>query len=145
MCRDKQSEAGGDMPALYAFNRAFMAEARKLQKPPIAMANRELVELFIGCLSESLASALLQYLGNKIFSTSSSSGKEGEEAKTERWPEDRYDLEEVSKAAIWVSNNSQGIFALLSFSHDFAKQEYTTYFGSGSKSALTQSILHGLA
>ena len=34
---------------------------------------------------------------------------------------------------------------LLSFSHDFAKQEYTTYFGSGSKSALTQSILHGLA
>ena len=35
---------------------------------------------------------------------------------------------------------------LLSFSHDFAKQEYTTYFGPGSKkSALTQSILHGLA
>ena len=31
---------------------------------------------------------------------------------------------------------------LLSFLHDHAKQEYTTYFGSGSKSALTQSILH---
>ena len=37
------------------------------------------------------------------------------------------------------------ISSLLSFSYDFAKQEYTTYFGSGSKSALTQSILHGLA
>ena len=109
LCAETSKIRLGDMPALYAFNRAFMAEARKLQKPPKAMANRELVELFIGCLSESLGSALLQYLGNKIFSTSSK--KDG--AKEERRPEDRYDLEEVSKAAIWVSDNSQGIFALM--------------------------------
>ena len=127
LCAETSKVRLGDMPALYAFNRAFMAEARKLQKPPVAMANRELVELFIGCLSESLASALLQYLGNKIFSTSSSLGKEGEEAKTERRPEDRYDLEEVSKAAIWVSNNSQGIFALM-------KQE--SYAKSGDRGVL---------
>ena len=34
---------------------------------------------------------------------------------------------------------------LLSFSHDLAKQENTTLFDSGSKTAVTQSILHGLA
>jgi hypothetical protein len=112
LCAETSKVRLGDMPALYAFNRAFMAEARKLRKPPEAMANRELVELFISCLSESLGSALLQHLGNKIFSTPPSSGKEGE-TKVERRPEDRYDLEEVSKAAIWVSNNSQGIFALM--------------------------------
>jgi Zinc knuckle len=109
LCAETSKVRLGDMPALYAFNRAFMAEARKLQKPPKAMANRELVELFIGCLSESLGSALLQYLGNKVFSTS----VKRDDAKEDRRPEDRYDLEEVSKAAIWVSDNSQGIFALM--------------------------------
>lgn len=109
LCAETSKVRLGDMPALYAFNRAFMAEARKLQKPPIAMANRELVELFIGCLSESLGSALLQHLGNKTFSTS----WKQDGTKEERRPEDRYDLEEVSKAAIWVSDNSQGIFALM--------------------------------
>ena len=29
-----------------------MAEAKKLVKPPAAMSNRELVELFIGCLTD---------------------------------------------------------------------------------------------
>ena len=126
LCSETSKVKLGDMPALYAFNRAFMAEARKLQKPPEAMANRELVELFIGCLSESLSSALLQYLGNKIFSNSTGASKgksadamgasaEGTSTtkREPRRPEDRYDLEEVSKAAIWVSDNSQGIFALM--------------------------------
>jgi len=113
LCGETKKIRLGDMPPLYAFNRAFIAEARKLQKPPEAMANRELVELFIGCLSESLASALLQYLGNKIFSASPSPSKDDVTTKKERRPEDRYDLEEVSKAAIWVSENSQGIFALM--------------------------------
>jgi len=43
-----------------------MAEAKKLVKPLAVMANRELVELFIGCLSESMASAVLQFLGNNM-------------------------------------------------------------------------------
>jgi hypothetical protein len=112
LCSETSTVRLGDMPALYAFNRAFMAEARKLQKPPEAMANRELVELYVGCLSDSLSSAVLQYLGTKIFSTSSSSGKEGE-TKPERRPEDRYDLDDISKGALWVSENSQGMFALM--------------------------------
>ena len=34
---------------------------------------------------------------------------------------------------------------LLSFSHEFAKQENTTLFDAGGKTAITQSILHGFA
>lgn len=110
------AEAGrirlGDTAALYQFRRGFMAEAVKLQKPPAAMANRELVELFIGCLSESLASAVLQFLGTtKVYNE-----KREEPTAIDgvvRRPEDRYDLSEVCKAAIQVSENSQGMFSLM--------------------------------
>lgn len=105
ICAETSKVRLGDMPALYAFRRAFMAEAKKLSRPPEAMANRELVELFIGCLSEALASAVLQYLGNKASST-----KGGTVA---RRPEDKYDLEDICKAAIQVSENSQGMFNLM--------------------------------
>jgi hypothetical protein len=37
------------------------------------------------------------------------------------------------------------ICILLSFARDLAKQENTTQFDSGSKTAITQSVLHGLA
>jgi len=109
----------GDMEALYSFRRQFMVEAKKLQKPPAAMSNRELVELFIGCLSEALASAVLQYLGNKMIMSrpdegSASAGKQPDTKEgVARRPEDRYDLEEVCQAAIQVSENSQGMFSLM--------------------------------
>jgi Zinc knuckle len=111
----------GDMNSLSALRRAFMSEARKLQQDPPAMGNRELVELFIGCLSPTFASAVLQFLGNKVSSDSpkkdtTSSGKAREDATQKsrsRRPEDKYDLEDVSKAATEVSENSQGMFDLL--------------------------------
>jgi hypothetical protein len=106
----------GDLAALYAFRRSFIAEAKKLVKPPAAMSNRELVELFIGSLSESMAAAVLQYLGNKAESgPSSAKGKLSECSvnKTQRRPEDKYDLDEVCKAAIQVSESSQGMFYLM--------------------------------
>jgi hypothetical protein len=125
LCAETGKVQLGDLPALYAFRRAFMAEAKKLAKPPAAMANRELVELFIGCLSETLASAVLQFLGNKMPSAKTSmkaasadggasvAGESGTEVTTTRRPEDRYDLEEVCKAAIQVSESSQGMFNLM--------------------------------
>ena len=121
LCVETSKVRLGDMPALYTFRRAFMAEAKKLQKPPAAMANRELVELFIGCLSDSFASAVLQFLGNGVprarsTETVTSKGKEAEvaaETKLPRRPEDRYDLDEICKAAIQVSENSQGMFSLM--------------------------------
>ena len=110
LCAETSKVRLGDMPALYRFRRAFLAEAKKLQKPPAAMANRELVELFIGCLSEALASAVLQFLGARAPGTKSK--EEGGPEKSRR-PEDKYDLEEVCKAAIQVSENSQGMFNLM--------------------------------
>jgi hypothetical protein len=123
LCAETSKVRLGDMPALYRFRRAFLAEAKKLQRPPKAMANRELVELFIGCLSEALASAVLQFLGNRAPSAkpkekASEKGKEKDtanlkESSAPRRPEDKYDLEDVCKAAIQVSENSQGMFNLL--------------------------------
>jgi hypothetical protein len=121
LCSETGKVRLGDLPALYAFRRAFMAEAKKLAKPPAAMANRELVELFIGCLSESLASAVLQFLGNrmpsaaaKMKATSADGGASvARVSGAARRPEDRYDLDEVCKAAIQVSESSQGMFNLM--------------------------------
>ena len=110
LCAETFNIRLGDLTSLYRFRRAFMTEARKLQVPPVAMANRELVELFIGCLSEVLASAVFQYLGNTVTST---------KARTinghvvPRRPEDKYDLDDVCKAAIHVSENSQGIYNMM--------------------------------
>ena len=87
-----------------------------MQKPPAAMANRELIELFISCLPELLASVLLQHLGNQYSNPSTISNgnrKEGDNERLARRPEDQYDLEEVCKAALQVSENSQGIFSLI--------------------------------
>ena len=117
LCRETLNVRLGDMPALYAFRRAFMAEAKKLQKPPAAMANRELVELFICCLSEELSAALLQFLGSKAPTAKGTSGKRREvgtgDSTVMRRPEDKYDLEEVCNAALQVSENSQGMFNLM--------------------------------
>jgi hypothetical protein len=126
ICVDTPKVRLGDVTALFNFRRLFMAEARKLLKPPAAMANRELVELFIGCLSVALASAVFQFLGVREPSIDSktedsseckpgegSKSKAKEGSKKARRPEDKYDLEDVCKAALQVSENSQGMFNLM--------------------------------
>jgi hypothetical protein len=112
VCRDMKGIKFGDMGALYAFRRAFMAEAKKLQVEPPAMSNRELVELFIGTLSPPFATAVIQFLGNKMETVHQARVAAGV-SQTPRRPEDRYDLEDVCKAAIQVSENSQGMFHLM--------------------------------
>jgi hypothetical protein len=111
VCRDTMKVRLGDMDALYRFRRSFMVEAKKLQKDPAVMSNRELVGLFIGCLSDSLATALLQFLGSKTPTGQVTSGKVG--STPYKRPEDKYDLEEVCNAALQVSENSQGMFDLM--------------------------------
>ena len=59
LCSETRDIRLGNLVALYAFHRAFMAEVKKLVKPPAAMSNRELVELFLGCLSDQMASTVL--------------------------------------------------------------------------------------
>ena len=125
VCYDARGIRLGDLATLYAFRRAFLAEAKKLAKPPAAISNRELVELFFGTLSESMVQAVLQYLGNNSKNSKSIENKGKEKASVEassssevpvdnscmtRRPEDRFDIEEVCKAAIQVSINAQGMF-----------------------------------
>jgi hypothetical protein len=108
----------GDMVSFYTFRRSFVSEGKKLRVAPAVMANRELVELFIGCLSDTFASAVLQYLGNKAPDSKATISKARDalsdaDAVKQRRPEDRYDWEEVCKAALQVSENSQGMYSLI--------------------------------
>ena len=117
ICKETEKINLGDMISLFAFRRSFMAEARKLAKDPPIVGNRELVELFLGCLSEHFASAVLQFLALKpINEGSKKEDKEtskSEEKKKPRRPEDKYDWQDVCKAALEVSENSQGMFSLM--------------------------------
>ena len=128
----------GDLVPFYAFRRSFMSEAKKLKKPPAAMANRELVELFISCLSDSFASAVLQYLGNQPVDSKpivskgkgpvsgALSGILGDgDGNEPRRPEDKYDLETVCKAALQVSENSQGMYNLINRSEQRGVMMFT--------------------
>ena len=144
LCSETRHIRLGDLPALYAFRRAFMAEAKKLIKPPAAMANRELVELFIGCLSEPLVAAVLQFLGNNLPSNKpkmKATGVPETEKSTVRRPEDKYDLEDVCKAAIQVSESSQGMFHLMGKSSVVVEAERAVFaFEKGGSNVLTQKI-----
>jgi hypothetical protein len=114
LCRVTTDIQLGDLVTLFKFRRAFMAEAKKLSQPPAVMSNRELVEMFLSCLSGTMASAVLQYLGTSARDKQLRGKQtEDEPTKNARRPEDRYDLEEVTKAAVEVSEGSQGMFALL--------------------------------
>jgi hypothetical protein len=115
ICRDARGIELGDLSALLAFRRVFITEAKKLSRAPAAMSNRELVELFIGTLSPAFAREVVQYLGNKA-EIGQQSVLPTTAPKKERRPEDRYDLEEVCRAAVQVTENSQGMFHLLNSS-----------------------------
>lgn len=111
VCSEYRNIRLGDLVTLYQFRRAFLVEAKKLTKEPRIVSNRELVELFIGCLSNPNAQAVLQYLGNMHKPEDKGKGKEGQGAVSRR-PEDKYDIEEICQAAVQVSINSQGMFHL---------------------------------
>jgi len=72
LCNETQGIRLGDLTTLYTFRRSFLAEARKLTKPPTAMSNRELVELFIGSLSMAEKSQLKEGRKTGMILTKSS-------------------------------------------------------------------------
>lgn len=121
LCSEYKNIRLGDLPTLYQFRRAFLVEAKKLTKEPRIISNRELVELFIGCLSNPNAQAVLQYLGN--MPKSEGKGKEKAAIVVPRRPEDKYDIEDICQAAVQVSTNSQGMFHLTSRGSDTRDRE----------------------
>jgi len=123
ICREAGGILMGDLPALYAFRRAFLTEANKLRVKPAVMSNRELVELFISGLSGPLVQALLQHLGGVHRNTGKHKEEEDPEDIRHR-PEDRYKLEDVCEAAIRVSENAQGLLHL--FNNNETARRVTT-------------------
>jgi hypothetical protein len=99
LCREWEGIGLGELGALYAFRRAFLSQAKKLLMAPAVMSNRELVELFLWTLSEKMRSAVVNFLGSRA----------GAKSKQRR-PEDQYDLREVCKMAVVVSENAHVMF-----------------------------------
>ena len=60
---------------LYSHQRAFLAEANKLMKPPAVMSNRELVELFVGGLSLTMDKQFFSFWGDQQRKRSQTRGK----------------------------------------------------------------------
>jgi hypothetical protein len=61
---------------------------------PAVMSNKELVELFIGNLSEPMSLMVFQFLGSRK-----------DERRSKRRREDQFDLQEVCRATVVVSEN----------------------------------------
>ena len=132
VCSEYKNIRLGDLTTLYQFRRAFLAEAKKLTKEPRIVSNRELVELFIGCLSMPNAQAVLQYLGNLHKPDEKGKGKTSIGTAMRR-PEDKYDIEDICQAAVQVSINSQGMFHLTSKNTELGERESIMIQASGSE------------
>jgi hypothetical protein len=134
VCKEMKGIKLGDLGALYAFRRAFMSEAKKLRKDPPAMSNLEMVELFLGTLSPSFANIVIEKLGNQIEIAQQTAVAAGI-SKTPRRPEDRYDLEDVCKAAIKATENSQGMTHLMRTGVDKAEGRKESSFNQHTSEA----------
>ena len=75
------------------------------------MSYRELVELFMGGLTMTIGQVVLQYLGTSLKNKDPEKREKGKTTDEIRRPEDRFDLEEVCRAAGKVSENAQGMLS----------------------------------
>jgi hypothetical protein len=89
-----------DISRLAAFKRAFIAEVKKLQKPPALLSNHESVEYFMKPLTDSYR----KMIENKLDLAEMVSEKEVDK---ERRPEDRFSLERVMEVAWNIATGSQ--------------------------------------
>ena len=89
-----------DISCLAAFKRAFIAEVKKLQKPPALLSNHESVEYFMKPLTDSYR----KMIENKLDLAEMVSEKDGDE---ERRPEDRFSLERIMEVAWNIATGSQ--------------------------------------
>lgn len=84
-----------DLEPLEKLIRSFRAEAIKLQKPPSLISNRELVELFLGCLNQEFRNSVYNRLSVKAVTTSAPE----QNTNVERRVEDQYSIDEVMDTA----------------------------------------------
>lgn len=90
-----------DMQEYLRFRRRFVVIAQKLLLPPEGISNRELVNKFLSCLSNSFVSSVMQRLMNlQSMKPEAIAGASGESSteQTPRREEDRYKFDMVLQA-----------------------------------------------
>ncbi|EDQ98515.1 uncharacterized protein LACBIDRAFT_335892 [Laccaria bicolor S238N-H82] len=104
ICNDHQRIDIDNIVALKSLTRGFRAEQKLLLVPPALVSNRELVELFLGCLRDSFRG---QVEGSLNIKLSQDKGKAVD--GKERRPEDPYAILDVIEMAETIAGRAQGI------------------------------------
>jgi len=106
VCRENSRLLEGDYAQLKTLIRSFRAQQKLLLVPPILVSNRELVDMFLGCLRESFASQVWSSLN--IEQTRDRKQKDKEDTAV-RQPEDPYDILDVIDIAETIAGCLRGI------------------------------------
>jgi len=92
VCRENSRLLEGNYTQLKTLIRSFRAQQKLLLVPPRLVSNRELVDMFLGCLRESFASQVQSSLD--IEQTRDQKQKDKEDTSVRR-PEDPYDILDI--------------------------------------------------
>ena len=105
ICKGYQRIHVDDFADLKGLTRSFKAEQKLLLKPPALVSNRELVDLFLGCLKEAFWTQVEHSLNIQM---SKDSKKKSVNDDKVRRPEDPYDIIEVIEMAETIAGRAQG-------------------------------------
>jgi hypothetical protein len=105
VCRENSKLMESDYAELKTLIRSFKAQQKLLMAPPVLVSNRELVDMFLGCLRESFASQVRSSLN--IEQTRDRKQKDKED-KAIRRPEDPYDILDVIEMAETIAGRLRG-------------------------------------
>jgi len=109
ICKEHQCIHIDDFAKLKSLTRSFKAEQKLLLKPPALVSNRELVDLFLGCLKEAFQTQVEHSLNIQL--SKDSKKKSIDDDKAHR-PEDPYDILEVIEMAESIAGRAQGATSL---------------------------------
>jgi hypothetical protein len=105
VCKENSKLLESDYPELKNLTRSFRAQQKLLMTPPVLVSNRELVDMFLGCLRESFASQVRSSLN--IEQTKDRKQKGKADASVRR-PEDPYDIIDVIDMAETIAGRLRG-------------------------------------
>ena len=106
VCKENSKLLESDYAELKALTRSFRAQQKLLMTPPVLVSNRELVDMFLGCLRESFASQVRSSLN--IEQTRDRKQKDKENTSTTRRPEDPYEILDVIDMAETIAGRLRG-------------------------------------
>jgi len=105
VCRENSRLLEGNYAQLKTLIHSFRAQQRLLLIPPMLVSNRELVDMFLGCLRESFASQVWSSL--HIEQTRDQKQKDKEDTSI-RQPEDPYDILDIIDMAETIAGCLRG-------------------------------------